>query len=44
VVGGFGVPSLCGVQPAQELPHQIGQGSEHLGVPVIAGQRSWEGW
>ena len=44
-VGRFGVPIAWpgGGQPRQELPHQIGQGAEHLGVPVIAGQGSWEG-
>jgi hypothetical protein len=36
VVGGFGVPSLCGGQPRQEATHQIGQGSEYLRIPVIA--------
>ena len=40
-VGRFGVHCAfpaCG-QPGQELKHQIGQGSEHLGVQVVAWQR-----
>jgi hypothetical protein len=26
------------------VTHQIGQGPEHLGIPVIAWQRGLEGW
>ena len=40
-VGRFGVHGawLGGGKPGQEPTHQIGQGPEHLGVPVVAWQR-----
>ncbi len=44
-VGRLGVHGawLGGGKPRQEPTHQIGQGPEHLGVPVVAWQRGRDG-
>ena len=44
-VGRFGVHGawLGAGKPGQESTHQIGQGPEHLGVPVVAWQRGRDG-
>jgi hypothetical protein len=44
-VGRFGVHGawLGAGKPGQEPTHQIGQGPEYLGVPVVAWQRGRDG-
>jgi hypothetical protein len=41
---GIRITWLASGQPGQEVTHQVGQGPEHLGLPVIAWQRGLEGW